>query len=81
MNSQTSYTNNMKTIKSYQFGYDVDNVKLVQQHVMDNYSADHYNLHVAGGDDVMNSMNIYRHEDLELDQLIDCCAGAGQFEE
>lgn len=71
----------MKAIKSYGFGYDIDNVKDVQDHVMENYSADDYNIHVGGGDDVMNHMTLYRGEDKELDMLIECCEGAGDYEE
>lgn len=36
---------------------------------------------VARGDDVMNHLTIYREEDVELDKLIECCDGEGDFEE
>lgn len=71
----------MRAIKSYGFGYDIDNVKEVQQHVVDNYKPDYYNIHIARGDDVMNHMTIYRSVDTQLDELIECCDGAGDFEE
>jgi hypothetical protein len=71
----------MLAIKSYAFGYDIDNIKQVEKHVWKNYAPDQINMHVAFGDDVMNHMTIYRGPDLELDQLIDSCDGAGAFEE
>ena len=71
----------MKVIKSYGFGYDVDNVREVQTYVIDNYDQADYNIQVATGDDVMNHMTIHRADDHELDQLIDSCDGAGDFQE
>ena len=71
----------MKKIKSYGFGYDLDNVKEVQMYVEDNYDEQDYNIHIGKGDDVMNHLTIYREEDEELDGLIECCDGEGEFEE
>ena len=71
----------MKEIKSYSFGYDIDNIKDVQYYVIDNYDEGDYNIHTARGDDVMNSLTIYRGEDLDLDGLIDSCYGEGDYEE
>ena len=68
-------------IESYGFGYDIDNIKDVQSYVIDNYDEGDYNIHIARGDDVMNHMTIYRGQDEELDQLIDSCDGAGDYEE
>lgn len=68
-----------KTIKSYGFGYDFDAVKDVQDHVIENYDEGDYNIHIARGDDVMNSMTIYRGIDVELDRLIECCDEQGDF--
>ena len=70
-----------KKIESYDFGYDIDNVRDVQVYVQDNYDEGDYNIHIAQGDDVMNHMTIYRGEDQELDSLIDSCYGEGAFEE
>jgi hypothetical protein len=81
MNSQTSFTNDMRKIRSYSFGYDVDNVKDVQLYVIDNYDEGDYNMHIGTGDDVMNSLTIYRGADEHLDCLIDSCYGEGAFEE
>jgi len=72
----------MKRIKSYSFGYDLDNVKEVQMYVQENYDEGDYNIHIARGDDVMNYMTIYRgKKDVDLDGLIDCCDGEGEYEE
>ena len=71
----------VKTVESYGFGYDIDAVLEVQQHVIDNYSAEHYKMHVAPGDHVMNHMTLYRGADAQLDELIAGCEGAGDFEE
>jgi hypothetical protein len=71
----------MKKIKSYGFGYDLDNVIEVQMYVEENYDEGDYNIHIARGEDVMNYMTIYRGEDEELDGLIECCDGEGDFEE
>jgi hypothetical protein len=70
-----------RKIKNYCFGYDFDSIKDVQDHVIDNYDAGDYNMHVALGDDVMNNLTIFRGEDKQLDSLIDRCDGAGTFEE
>jgi len=71
----------MKKIESYGFGYDIENVKEVQMYVEENYDEQDYNIHIGKGDDVMNHLTIYREEDEELDGLIECCEGAGDFEE
>ena len=71
----------MKRIRSYSFGYDVDNIRDVQSYVIDNYDEGDYNIHIARGDDVMNHLTIYRGADEELDHLIDSCYGEGAFEE
>ena len=70
-----------KRIKSYAFGYDLDNVKEVQMYVEENYDEQDYNIHIGRGDDVMNYMTIYREEDEELDGLIECCEGEGDYED
>ena len=82
MNSQMWFIDTgKKRIKSYGFGYDFDNVKEVQTYVVDNYDEGDYNIHIARGDDVMNFMTIHRGIDAELDRLIECCDGEGEFVE
>ena len=71
----------LKRFESYGFGYDFDAVKDVQDYVIENYDEGDYNIHIARGDDVMNFMTIHRATDVELDRLIECCDGAGDFEE
>jgi hypothetical protein len=71
----------MRKIRKYSFGYDVDNIRDVQHHVIDNYDADHYKITCAPGDDVMNHLTLYRADDEQLDQLIDSCSGLGSFED
>jgi len=71
----------MKRIKNYGFGYDIDNIKDVQSYVIDNYDEGDYSIHIARGDDVMNHMTINRGRDVDLDGLIDCCEGEGDYEE
>ena len=81
--SASTYNQSMKVkrIKSYEFGYDVDAVKDVQDYVIDNYATEDYNIHIARGDDVMNHLTINRAADDQLDELIACCDGEGYFEE
>ncbi len=71
----------MKEKRSYGFGYDLENVIEVQMYVEQNYDEQDYNIHIGLGEDVMNYLTIYRGEDKELDELIGCCEGEGDFEE
>lgn len=71
----------MKKIKEYGFGYDIDNIMEVEEYVWKNYSPDEFKMDVGKGDNVMNFLTIYRGEDEELDGLIECCDGEGDFEE
>ena len=70
----------MKKIKEYGFGYDIDNIMEVEEYVWKNYSPDEFKMDVGKGDNVMNFLTIYRGEDEELDGLIECCDGAGDYE-
>lgn len=79
---------NGKSVKSgieFYFGYDADNIKLVEEHVEHNYSKDDYRMSKGYGDDVINFLKIYNVEkydlDEELKELIDCCEGEGSFTE
>jgi len=73
---------NMRKIESYSFGYDVDNIRLVEEYVERNYPNNQYRMSKGSGDDVMNYLKIYDFKrDVELNELILACDGAGWFEE
>jgi|LauGreDrversion4_2_1035121.scaffolds.fasta_scaffold1799704_1 hypothetical protein len=60
--------------KEYYFGFDLDNIKLVQEYVKNNYSSTDYKMHIGYGDDVMNCLEIdVRENDKELLELIEGC--------
>lgn len=66
--------------KEYYFGFDLDNIKLVEEYVKNNYSTTDYKMHVGYGDDVMNCLEIVvRENDKELLELIEGCEGEGDF--
>lgn len=68
--------------KEFSFGYDVDNIKLVEQHVTRNYPNNQFRMSKGHGDDVMNYLKIYNFKrDVELLDLIAACDGAGWFED
>lgn len=68
--------------KEYYFGFDLDNIKLVEEYVKNNYSSTDYKMHIGYGDDVMNCLEIVEKEnDKELLELIESCEGEGNFEE
>ena len=72
----------MKKIKEYGFGYDIDNIMEVEEYVWKNYSPDEFKMDVGKGDNVMNFLTIYREDDDEgLNELFECCDGAGDYEE
>ncbi len=71
----------MKKQAHYYFGYDLPNIQLVQEHVQEFYREGTYTMSFGCGEDVMNSLAIRRGEDEILDDLIECCDGAGAFEE
>lgn len=79
---------NGKNVRSgieFYFGYDADNIKLVEEYVEHNYSKDDYRMSKGYGDDVINFLKIYDVDkydnDDELKELIDCCEGEGSFYE
>ena len=79
---------NGKSVRSgieFYFGYDIDNIKLVEEYVEQNYSKDDYRMSKGYGDDVINFLKIYDVDkydnDDELKELIDCCEGEGSFYE
>ena len=68
--------------KEFSFGYDVDNIRLVEEYVVNNYPANQFRMSKGCGDDVMNYLKIYNFKrDVELLDLIEACDGAGWFEE
>ena len=74
--------NSILTEKEFSFGYDVDNIQLVEEYVVNNYPAKQFRMSKGCGDDVMNYLKIYNFKrDYELLELIEACDGAGWFEE
>ena len=72
------------TNKEYLFGFDLDNIKLVEDYVKSNYSSTDYEIYVGYGDDVMNGLEIFNEkmlEDKKLIELIEGCEGEGNFDE
>ena len=68
--------------KEFSFGYDVDNIRLVEEYVVDNYPKSQFRMSKGYGDDVMNYLKIYNFKrDYELLELILACDGEGWFEE
>lgn len=79
---------NGKSVRSgieFYFGYDADNIKLVEEYVEQNYSKEDFRMSKGYGDDVINFLKIYDVDkydaDEELKELIDCCEGEGSFYE
>ena len=68
--------------KEFSFGYDVDNIRLVEEHVVRNYPNNQFSMSKGYGDDVMNYLKIRNFKrDVELLDLIAACDGEGWFEE
>ena len=68
--------------KEFSFGYDVDNIQLVEEYVVNNYPPSQFRMSKGSGDDVMNYLKIYNFKrDVELLDLIEACDGEGWFEE
>ena len=68
--------------KEFSFGYDVDNIVLVEQHVERNYPKNRFRMSKGSGDDVMNYLKIYDFKrDAKLLDLITACDGEGWFED
>ena len=68
--------------KEFSFGYDVDNIRLVEEYVVRNYPKSQFRMSKGCGDDVMNYLKIYNFKrDYELNELILACDGEGWFEE
>ena len=72
----------MSEVASYSFGYDVDNIQSVEEYVVNNYPRNQFRMSQGYGDDCMNYLKIYNFKrDVELNELIVACDGAGSFEE
>ena len=68
--------------KEFSFGYDVDNIRLVEEYVVNNYPPSQFRMSKGYGDDVMNYLKIYDFKrDYELNELILACYGEGWFEQ
>jgi len=75
----------MKVLKKFYFGYDLDNVKKVENYLMNKYvDGVDFERFVGMGDDVMNYLEIYNVDlvdDVEFKKLVMNCDGEGNFEE
>ena len=75
----------MKPIKEFTFGYDIENVRDVQNYVLDNYrNKQDFRMSIGYGDDIMNSLEIYNPvmlKDEELLDLIGGCEKGGRYNE
>jgi|TARA_E500000331_G_C16934847_1_gene573615 hypothetical protein len=66
-------------MKKFYFGYDIDNVRLVEEYVRKKYSTNLYIIHKGYGDDVMNALDIKSSNDIGLKELIMNCEGEGDY--
>ena len=81
------YTDSMKNenipVKEYFFGYDLKNVKAVQDYVQKTYKDEvDYEMYVGYGDDVMNALGVYNEnltKDITFLGLVNECEGQGEF--
>jgi len=71
-------------VKEYFFGYDLKNVKAVQDYVQKTYKDEvDYEMYVGYGDDVMNALEVYNEsltKDITFLGLVNECEGRGEFE-
>ena len=68
-------------MKKFYFGYDIDNVKKVEEYVKSKFHPSLYILHKGYGDDVMNCLEIQSHlqNNIGLNELIFNCDGEGDY--
>ena len=68
-------------MKKFYFGYDIENVRWVEEYVRKKFSTNLYTLHKGYGDDVMNCLEIQSHlkNNIELNELIMNCDGEGDY--
>jgi len=75
----------MKVLKSYYFGFDLEEITEVMVYVENNYvGGEDYKMYIGIGDDCMNSLEVYSEEmlkDSKLGELIVECVGEGEFED
>ncbi len=75
----------MEVLKSYYFGFDLEEITRVMVYVEANYEEDKdYSMHIGLGDDCMNCLEVSSEEmlkDIKLGELIVECVGEGDFDE
>ena len=75
----------MKVLKSYYFGFDLEEITKVMVYVKNNYVGGvDYKMYIGLGDDCMNCLEVCSEEmlkDSKLGELIVECVGEGEFDE
>jgi len=68
-------------MKKFYFGYDIDNVKKVEDYVKRKFHPSQYIIHKGYGDDVMNALDIksFLKSNIGLNELINECDGEGDY--
>ncbi len=66
-------------MEKFYFGYDIDNVKKVEDYVKRKFHPSQYIIHKGYGDDVMNALDIKSSNDIGLKYLILDCDGEGDY--
>ena len=78
-----SLNEEQQVVKQFTFGYDLQNIREVEDYVADNYEEGvDFTMHVGRGDDVMNALDILNNgmlKDGELLSLVRACKGGGSF--
>ena len=72
----------MENVKSFYFGYDLENVEVVMNYVKENYGSSDYEMWIEIGCDVMNGLEVFNEkmlEDEKLLSLIKGCVGEGEM--
>lgn len=75
----------MKVLKSYFFGFDLEEILQVQEYVTENYKEGvDFVMYIGMGDDCMNCLEVLSNDmlqDSKLGELIVECDGEGEFNE
>ena len=75
----------MEVLKSYYFGFDLEEITEVQEYVEKNYKEEKdFLMYIGIGDDCMNCLEILSEDmlkDSRLGELIVNCVGEGEFDE
>ena len=72
----------MESVKSFYFGYDLENVEMVMDYVKENYGSKDYEMWIEIGCDVMNGLGVFSEKMLEDEKLLDLikgCVGEGEM--